>query len=84
MKKIFMISVLMGALPLSMVAQDDLYFVPKKKREKIRHSGTGRFSRVRMRPMSLWESGDSTGDVSINALFDGFPQRVFTPLSTAP
>jgi len=32
MKKIFLISVLMGAMPLSMLAQDDdLYFVPKKK-----------------------------------------------------
>ena len=32
MKKIFLFSVLMGALPLSMTAQDDdLYFVPKKK-----------------------------------------------------
>jgi hypothetical protein len=45
--------------------------VPKKKREKIRHSGTGRFSRVRMRPMSLWESGESSGAVGISDLFDG-------------
>ena len=35
MKKFFMISVLMGALPLSMVAQDDLYFVPKKKSAEV-------------------------------------------------
>ena len=33
MKKFFLISILMGGLPLSMVAQDDLYFVPKKKSE---------------------------------------------------
>lgn len=39
--------------------------------DDIVHSGAGRFSRVVMRPMSLWESGDSTGDVSIGQLFGG-------------
>lgn len=39
--------------------------------EKITHSGTGRFSWLTMRPMSLYESGDSTGEVSIKDLFDG-------------
>ena len=39
--------------------------------DKIRHSGTGRFSWVRMRPMSLWESGDSTGTVSLKDIFAG-------------
>ena len=34
------------------------------------HSGTGRFGWLKMRPMSLWESGESSGDVSIKALFD--------------
>jgi len=29
---------------------------------KINHSGTGRFAWLTMRPMSLWESGESTGD----------------------
>lgn len=38
---------------------------------EMRHSGTGRFAWVRMRPMSLWESGDSSGSVSLSALFDG-------------
>ena len=38
---------------------------------KIFHSGTGRFDWITMRTMSLWESGDSTGDVSMGALFDG-------------
>ena len=33
------------------------------------HSGTGRFAWVTMRPMSLYESGDSTGDVSLTNLF---------------
>lgn len=38
-------------------------------REKISHSGTGRFAWVRMRPMSLFESGDSSGSVSLSQLF---------------
>lgn len=38
---------------------------------KIDHSGTGRFARLTMRPMSLWESGDSTGEVSLSDLFSG-------------
>lgn len=46
--------------------------VPKEKdKKKIFHSGTGRFDWITMRTMSLWESGDSTGDVSMGALFDG-------------
>lgn len=36
-----------------------------------RHSGAGRVSRVRMRPMSLLESGHSTGEVSLSALLGG-------------
>ncbi len=35
----------------------------------IFHSGTGRVGWLRLRTMSLWESGDSTGDVSLNSLF---------------
>lgn len=35
------------------------------------HSGTGRFAWLKMRPMSLWESGESTGDVSLLNLFNG-------------
>ena len=45
--------------------------LPEKKRKEIRHSGTGRFSWVKMRPMSLWESGESTGEVSVRGLFEG-------------
>lgn len=37
----------------------------------ITHSGTGRFTWLTMRPMSLYESGDSTGEVSLKDLFDG-------------
>ncbi len=39
-----------------------------------RHSGAGRFGVLRMRPMSLFESGHSTGDVSLSALLDGTVQ----------
>jgi predicted AAA+ superfamily ATPase len=38
---------------------------------QIIHTGTGRISRLRMRPMSLFESGDSAGTVSLAALFEG-------------
>lgn len=34
------------------------------------HTGTGRISRVLMRPMSLYESGESTGEVSLMDLFN--------------
>lgn len=37
--------------------------------QDIKHSGVGRFSWVRMRPMSLYESGDSNGEVSLKDLF---------------
>ncbi len=35
------------------------------------HSGAGRVARLRMRPMSLWESGDSTGSISLSGLLGG-------------
>lgn len=44
--------------------------VPADTKE-ITHSGTGRFSWLTMRPMSLYESGESTGDVSLVDLFEG-------------
>lgn len=37
------------------------------------HTGTGRITRMLMRPMSLYESGDSTGEVSLKTLFNGKP-----------
>lgn len=40
----------------------------------ISHSGTGRFSWMTMRPMSLFESGESTGEVSLGSLFAGNPE----------
>ena len=39
--------------------------------DNIHHTGTGRFSWITMRPMTLWESGESTGDVSLEQLFRG-------------
>ena len=37
--------------------------------DKIHHTGTGRFAWLTMRTMSLYESGESTGEVSLNDLF---------------
>ena len=37
--------------------------------EEMTHSGTGRFTWLRMRPMSLFESGESSGEVSLKELF---------------
>lgn len=42
--------------------------VPHDK-SKISHTGTGRFGWLKLRTMSLWESGDSTGDVSLEQMF---------------
>lgn len=39
-------------------------------KNKILHSGTGRISRMKMLPMSLWESGESNGKISLQQLFD--------------
>lgn len=38
--------------------------------EKMEHTGTDRIPRMRMRPMSLYESGESNGTVSLNDLFE--------------
>ena len=35
----------------------------------INHSGAGRFGWLTMRPMTLWESGESTGNVSLGSVF---------------
>lgn len=39
--------------------------------EETIHSGTGRFAYIKMRTMSLYESGESTGSISISDLFEG-------------
>jgi len=41
------------------------------KKEETVHSGTGRISRIHLRPMSLFETGDSDGSVSLSGLFEG-------------
>lgn len=48
------------------------------KLEEMHHTGTGRIARLLMRPMSLWESGDSSGAVSLRELFDA-PQTIVAP-----
>ena len=40
-----------------------------------RHTGAGRFTRLRMRPLSLYEIGRSTGEISLKRLLDGEGQR---------
>lgn len=45
--------------------------LPEEKRKQIQHTGTGRFSWIRMRPMTLWESGESSGELSLGDLFAG-------------
>ncbi len=44
----------------------------------ILHSGAGRIGRLRMRPMSLYESGDSSGSVSLESLCCGEMRPVMT------
>ncbi len=43
------------------------------KNDEMHHSGTGRIGRISMRPMSLWESGESSGSVSLEDLFENKP-----------
>ena len=38
--------------------------------DEIFHTGTGRFAWIKMRTMSLFESGESTGEISLKALFE--------------
>jgi predicted AAA+ superfamily ATPase len=46
----------------------------------VLHSGTGRFGWLKMRPMSLWESQESTGEVSLAQLFE--PEAVVEGCAT--
>lgn len=46
--------------------------------DQIRHTGTGRFAWIKMRPMSLFESGESTGSVSLGSLFTSCDQQFFS------
>jgi hypothetical protein len=45
-------------------------------KSKIQHSGNGRIARMSMLPMSLWESRESTGEVSLHQLFDNPDQDI--------
>lgn len=45
--------------------------------DEIQHTGTGRFAWLRMRPMTLWESQESTGEVSLLDLFDGVTRKIW-------
>lgn len=50
--------------------------VPDREAEKEReHTGTGRFAWLTMRPMTLFESGESNGSVSLAKLFDA-PEKM--------
>jgi predicted AAA+ superfamily ATPase len=49
-----------------------------------RHTGAGRYSVLRMRPMSLFETGVSTGQVSLRKLFDGDFTPSLDPGVTVP
>jgi len=42
----------------------------------IAHTGTGRIARIKMRPMSLFESQESNGKFSLGALFDGVQEDI--------
>lgn len=44
----------------------------------IMHSGAGRIAKLRMRPMSLYESGDSSGAVSLTDIFNGTVKPAMT------
>ena len=51
--------------------------VPEEEKDsskkKILHSGTGRISTIRMRTMTLYESGNSSEEISLSAVLDGKP-----------
>jgi len=53
--------------------------VPKDN--AVQHTGTGRISRMTMRPMSLFESLESNGMISLGSLFDGAQSDSFSSLT---
>ncbi len=57
----------------SVIVDDDDSIFPD---EKMQHTGTGRISRMRMRPMSLYETNESNGTVSLKELFDRQAEEV--------
>lgn len=53
-----------------------------EQRQKIHHTGTGRITPLRMRPMSLFESGESNGEISLQYLFENPGKPVISELQT--
>ena len=49
--------------------------MPRKEDMAYQHSGTGRITDLVMRPMSLFESGESSGSISLKGLFSGIEQE---------
>ena len=47
-----------------------------EKNKKVFHSGAGRIGKIKMYTMSLYESGDSTGEASLTAMFEGTQQNI--------
>lgn len=54
-----------------------------EEQKKIHHTGTGRITTLRMRPMSLWESGDSNGKISLQYLFDNPDSMILAESSSS-
>lgn len=52
----------------------------RPSKDSVLHSGSGRISRIRMWPMTLAESGESSGSVSLEGLFAG----EFSPAQATP
>ena len=50
----------------------------EEKKQAIKHSGAGRIKKLKMYPMSLYESGDSTGDVSLKDICNNKVKSKFT------
>ena len=53
-------------------------------KDRTRHSGAGRIAKLRMRTMSLYETGESTGAVSLSGLFHGKFQPQLVQQKLAP
>lgn len=49
--------------------------------DELFHTGTGRFAWIKMRPMSLFESGESTGEISLRTLFEQ-PEQILAENKT--
>lgn len=51
----------------------------EKQKENIHHSGAGRIGKIKMYTMSLYESGDSTGNASILDMYNGIQSNIKNP-----